>query len=250
MWGYAQENGAPRSGERVRAWRFFLDRDHGQFTSPSVTLFAACQTLDVLLRGDNSAWTLMGAYADAARWGRTLENLDFLPAPGAEYTVGGRQFPVFAHDWRRIGVAEWLRVVQARQAGAPVHHAEAGSVNAVLSEPEFARAVRDALRDLHTPERIRNNPLLDSRMVRQNESDDRRPADILRELFTTGAAALRPDLSELVDRTFLHPATTQERVAQALYLSFNTYRRRRDRAVTHLTEWLWAHEVGQQPNPG
>lgn len=248
MWQYAHENGAPRRGERVRAWRFFLDRDHGQFSSPSVTLFAACQTLDILIRGDNAAWTLVGAYTDAARWGPTLAHLDFQPAPGAEYEVGDRRFPVFAHDWRRTDVSAWLRFVHAQQAGAPAHLAEPSSGNAVLSESEFARAVRDALRDLHTPERIRDNPLLRSRMVRQHERGDRPSADTLRDLLTTGAGVLRPDLSELVDRTFLHPVTTQERVAQALHLSFNTYRRHRDRAVAHLTEWLWAREVGQQPN--
>ncbi|MEV5753661.1 hypothetical protein AB0L00_38070 [Actinoallomurus sp. NPDC052308] len=37
-----------------------------------MTLFAACQTLDILIHGDNSAWTLVGAYADVARWYRTL----------------------------------------------------------------------------------------------------------------------------------------------------------------------------------
>ncbi|WP_328606932.1 ATP-binding protein [Amycolatopsis sp. NBC_00345] len=243
MWRHAHENGAPRPGERVRAWRFFLDRDHGQFTSPSVTLFAACQTLDILIRGDNSAWTLVGAYADAARWDRTLANLGFQPAPEAEYAVGDRRFPVFAHDWRRTDVTEWLRFVHARQAGASAPPAEPG--NAILSEPEFASAVRDALRDLHTPERLRDNPLLRSRMVRQHQSGG---PSALQDLLTTGAGMLRPDLSELVDRTFLHPATTQERVAQTLHLSFNTYRRHRDRAVAHLTEWLWAREVGQQPN--
>lgn len=238
MWRHGLENGAPRPGERVRAWRFFLDRDHGQFTSPSVTLFAACQTLDILLYGDNTAWTLVGAYEDAARWGHTMDNLGFQPA--AEYTVGGRTFPVFAHDWRRAGVAEWMRFVHARQAGAQAEPPESG--HTVLSEPEFTRAVRDALRDLHTPERIRDNPLLGSRMVRTHGGP---PVDALRELLATGTGGLRTDLGELVDRTFLHPATTQERVAQSLHLSFNTYRRHRDRAVGHLTEWLWVREVGR-----
>ncbi|MCO5974905.1 ATP-binding protein [Actinoallomurus soli] len=248
MWRYAHDNGAPRPGEQVRAWRFFLDRDHGQFSSPSVTLFAACQTLDILIRGDNSAWTLVGAYADAARWCHTLANLGFQPASGAEYAVGDRRFPVFAHDWRRVDVTEWLRFVRARQTGAPVQLTEPGKGKAVLSEPEFARAVRDALRDLHAPERIRDNPLLRSRVVRQHERGDRPSVDTLRDLFATGAGVLRPDLGALVDRTFLHPATTQERIAQQLHLSFNTYRRHRDRAVAHLTEWLWAREVGQRPD--
>ncbi|MDN3059762.1 hypothetical protein PH213_35605 [Streptomyces sp. SRF1] len=178
--------------------------------------------------------------------GRTLADLGFQPAPGADYRVGDGWFPVFEHDWRRTDVTEWLCFVRARQAGASADPAEPGHSCAVLSEDEFARAVRDALRDLHTPERIRDNPLLRSRMVRRRARGDRPPADTFRDLLATGTEELRADLGELVDRTFLHPATTQERVAQGLHLSFNTYRRHRDQAVAHLTEWLWAREVGQQ----
>jgi len=97
MWRYAQQHGAPRAGERVRAWRFFLDRDRGQLASPSVTLFAACQTLDAMTRHD-TAWTLVGAYADPAAWAQTMHHLDFELAEGAEYTIGSTRFPVFAHD--------------------------------------------------------------------------------------------------------------------------------------------------------
>lgn len=67
MWRYAQQHVAPRPGEHVRAWRFFLDRDHGQNSSASLTLFAVCQILDILTQV-RIAWTLVGAYADAGLW--------------------------------------------------------------------------------------------------------------------------------------------------------------------------------------
>ncbi|MGN5377014.1 hypothetical protein ACQ4WX_03265 [Streptomyces lasalocidi] len=76
MWQYTRRHGAARPGEHVRAWRFFLDRDRGQASSPSLTLFAVCQVLDILTR-DGSAWTLVGAYADAGLRGPTLGYLDF-----------------------------------------------------------------------------------------------------------------------------------------------------------------------------
>ena len=244
MWRYAQEHGAPRAGERVRAWRFFLDRDHGQLASPSVTLFAACQTLDALTH-HNTAWTLVGAYADPALWAPTMHNLDFEPAKGAEYTIGSTRFPVFAHDWRRADVEEWLEILHARQAGALATAAH-GTDNTVLSEPQFAEAVRSALRDLHTPNLLHENPLLRSRAVRQNQRDGNAPAETLRELLETAVSVLPPNLRVLADRTFLHPVTTQERIAESLHLSFNTYRRHRDRAVTSITEWLWAGETGHR----
>ncbi|WP_306208201.1 AAA family ATPase [Actinoplanes sp. RD1] len=215
MWRYAQEQAPPRPGEVIRAWRFFLDRDHGQRPSPSTTLFAACQTLDILTT-TGVAWTLNGAYADAGQWGPTMDNLDFWHA------FDGVPHPVFAHDWRRVDVTEWMTVVQARQDGLPTRATAADAGAVVLSRAEFDAAVRAALRDLD------HNPLLGTRLVP------------LRELVEEAAATLPPALHDLVDRTFLHPVTTQERVAETLHLSFNTYRRHRDQAVARITDWLWA----------
>jgi hypothetical protein len=248
MWRYAQEHGAPRTGERVRAWRFFLDRYHGQLPSPSVTLFAACQTLDALTH-HNTAWTLVGAYADPARWAATMHNLDFEPAKGAEYTIGSTRFPVFAHDWRRTDVEEWLEVLHARQAGALTRAADdAGKT--VLSESQFAAAVRSALRDLQTTNLLQENPLLRSRVVRQSQREGMAPVETLRELLEMAVGVLPPNLRILTDRTFLHPVTTQERIAESLHLSFNTYRRHRDRAVRNITDWLWAKETGHRASTG
>jgi hypothetical protein len=248
MWRYAHARGAPRAGERVRAWRFFLDRDYGQLASPSVTLFAACQVLDALTRHD-TAWTLVGAYADPALWAPTMHNLGFEPAEGAEYTIGGMRFPVYAHDWRRADVEEWLEILHARQEGALAAAAD-GAGNTVLSEPQFAGAVRSALRDLHTPHLLQENPLLRSRVVRQSQRDGMTPAETLQELLEIAATTLPPNLRVLTDRTFLHRITTQERIAEDLHLSFNTYRRHRDRAVTNITQWLWAGETGHRTSTG
>jgi hypothetical protein len=72
----------------------------------------------------------------------------------------------------------------------------------------------------------------------------------LDELLAMAAESLRADrrgLFELVDRTFLHPAGPQERVAQSLHLSFSTYRRHRDLAVTRIVDWMWQREVHGHP---
>ena len=174
-----------------------------------------------------------------------MHNLGFEPAEGAEYTIGGTRFPVFAHDWRRIDVEEWLEILHTRQAGAPATAADGADV-AVLSEPQFAEAVRSALHDLHTPNPLQEDPLLRSRVVRRSQRDGMAPAETLQELLKTAVSELPPNLRVLTDRTFLHPVTTQERTAESLHLSFNTYRRHRDRAVMNITEWLWAGETGNR----
>ncbi|MFD4642173.1 ATP-binding protein [Lentzea sp. NPDC058436] len=233
MWEHASTFGSLRAGERVRAWRFFLDRDHGQRPSPSLTLFVAWQMLDIILIGDDTAWSLVGAFGDGDLWTPALDSIGFRAVAG--YTVGGARFPVFAHNWRRTGPAEYMELLHADQTGRP---AVGGTA---LSRPEFTDAVRSALRTLHTPE-LRTNPLLRSRMVLRAEGA---PAEALRELLTDAAAALKPELSALIDRTFLRPTGAQERVAASLHLSFNTYRRHRDKAVAQLAESLWERETGQ-----
>ncbi|GLZ02242.1 ATP-binding protein [Actinoplanes sp. NBRC 103695] len=245
MWRYASKLGPPRSGERVRAWRFFLDREQGQRPSPSLTLFVACQMLDIMQLADDTAWSFVAAFEDAVLWTPALEYLDFWAATEADFTVGGSRFPVFAHDWRRAGIAEWTQVTHARQLGATVRPAVESLEEPVLSRSEFTDAVRAALRQLRTPDLLRANPLVRSRMVRRNTRDGRTHVDTLREMVEAGIGALGSDAGELMSRTFLRPTSTQERVAAALHLSFNTYRRHRDRATADLAAALWDHETGR-----
>ncbi|RSM44925.1 ATP-binding protein [Amycolatopsis balhimycina DSM 5908] len=247
MWRYAQRHGPSRAGEQVLAWRFFLDGAHHHDSSPSLTLFAAWQALDILGR-DRVAWSLVGTYTDAELWSPTLEYLDFWRAGDADYDIGGTRYVVFAHDWRRTGVPEWLELTAAREVGAPARSAGEHTLELVLSQPEFADAVRAALRDLHVPDQLRRNPLLRSQVVRRHTRDGQPAADALHELLGMAAETLRADqrhgdLHAVADRTFLRPAATQERIAEALHLSFSTYRRHRDRAVARIVEWMWEHEI-------
>nr|WP_221383236.1 ATP-binding protein [Actinoplanes polyasparticus] len=232
MWRHAQDNAPCRSGEHIRAWRFFVDRDHGQAVSPLLTLFTACQVLDIVTR-DDTAWTLVGACADHQEWVAGLAGLGFQPATG--FTVGGTWFPVYAHDWRRITPAEWLSSSAADRA-YPKESA------GLLSKPEFAAAVRSALRNLNDPGLLRASPLIRSGVIQPAT------AEALREQIERAAEILPSAPRELITRTFLRPVTSQERVAESMHLSFNTYRRHRDKAVAHIADRLW--ELGFAPRPG
>jgi hypothetical protein len=244
MWLYASKFGAPRAGERVRIWRFFLDREQGQRPSPALTLFVAYQMLDIIQLPDDMAWTFVAALENAELWTPTMDFLDFWSAPEADFTVGGSRYPVYAHDWRRAGVTEWTEVLHARQLGAPARPAARSIDEPVLTRSEFTDAVRSAVRGLHAPDQLRRNPLLRSRMIRRNTRAGRAPVDTLVEMIEAGIGALPDDASELMTRTFLRPTVAQDRLASELHLSFNTYRRHRDRAIASLASSLWQHETG------
>jgi hypothetical protein len=211
--------------------------------------------LDILTR-ERVAWSFVSTYTDAELWAPTMEYLDFWRAAGADFDVDGTRYAVFAHDWRRTDVPEWLQLVAAREVGGPARPAAEQTPELVLAQPEFASAVRAALRDLHVPERLGRNPLLCSPVVRRHVRDGHHPTHALQELLGAAAEALPADrrssgLREIVDRTFLRPTGTQEQVADGLHLSFSTYRRHRDRAVALIAEWMWQREIrGSAGNAG
>lgn len=134
-----------------------------------------------------------------------------------------------------------------RELGLPTATPHPHTPEVVLSQPEFAMAVRAALRDVHSPVALIRNPLLRSRLVRERAGGGDAPA-ALHDLIVEAAESLRADprergLFDVVNRTFLHPAPTQERAAEMLHLSFSTYRRHRNRAVDRIVEWLWRREL-------
>ncbi|MEU4425709.1 ATP-binding protein [Actinoplanes sp. NPDC024001] len=235
MWAHATAQAPPRTGEQVVAWRFMLDREHHHDRSASRVLAAAWGVREILSRGP-TAWEFFGLYQDAEQWAPVYAYMDFTRASAADYTVGDLTFPVFARDWRGSGVDAWLDNALRQDLGAAPGPTAPQAL--VLSQPEFAAAVRAALRDLRSDDRLAENPLLRSRLTGGR-------ADRLRELIDAAAESLRPDprLHRVLDRTFLRPAATQERAAEALHLSFSTYRRHRDRAVERVVAYLWEREL-------
>ncbi|WP_347814114.1 ATP-binding protein [Actinomadura sp. 7K507] len=241
MWRHVLRHGPPRPGESVMAWRFFVDTEPDARPSRSETMIRLWHGQEAITR-TGQAWDLVTVPSEREYWDPLLSFFDFHHAADAGYRIGGRPYEVYAHDWRVLGVEEWLALTAERELGAPVTPASPPEL--VLSQPEFAGAVRDALRDLHRADRLAGNPLLRSRLVRA--ADD--PAGELRRLVGVAAETLRDDpreesLYRVADRTFLRPAPTQERAAEMLGLPFSTYRRHRNRAVERIGAWLWEREL-------
>jgi hypothetical protein len=251
MWAYAERHGPPRPDEQVMAWRFLVERDPQAGPQASGTLLGLWHAQEILARA-NCAWDFIGTYTDLDHWSPFFAFYDFHHAAAAGYVVGDRPYVVFAHDWRRVGVEEWLDLTGARELGAPVTEPSEPSTDVALSQPEFAAAVKHALRYLHRPDQLAANPLLRSRLVRdqQRETEDSSLGivELLRDLITSAAETVRADrrdepMYRVLDRTFLRPAATQEKAAELLDLPFSTYRRHRNRGVERVTAWLWRREL-------
>lgn len=241
MWEHAQRHGAPRPGEEVLAGRFFMDRDAYQAPSRSFNVVTMRSTQEWMGR-PRLAWYYI-VFADPDSVAPLMAHIGFQRAPGADFEVGGQRYGVYARDWRREPAIEWLEAMAERELGARAPAAPApASEPLALSQPEFAAAVRRALRSLHKPGELAANPLLRARLLRDSGPD------ALRQLVEEAVDGLRSDprdakLLRALDRTYLRPAPTQEAAAELLGLPFSTYRGHLTRAVERVVDALWQREL-------
>jgi hypothetical protein len=201
-------------------------------------------------------WTPLYGYADYAR------------AEAGDAVVDGRRLVAFLHDWRISPPLEWLELMDARLAvpasGGPASGGPAGAREAVeqarrhladgpqtvLSEAEFATAVRDAFRNALDPSALGRSPLMGTRVVRSAAQPGAAPtAADLQRLLTAEVNALRArprrdTAARAVELTYLTTVRTQEAAAARLSLPFSTYRRHLTSGLTDVTRTLWQRELG------
>jgi hypothetical protein len=249
-WAQIERRRPRRDGEHVRMLRFAMDAETHQVPSAGFNLVSGEHLRrivgDPLLGWDFIAWVrddVLGPLMDYIGFA-PLARLEELETPIA----------LFGHDWRTVPVDDWFAPMGARELGDPAA-AEAPAAGPppvlVLSQPDFADAVRAALRDLHRPERLAASPLLRSAALRPRAGSDP-PAAALADLIRTAIERVGDDprdepLLRALDRTYLRPAPTQERAAQVLGLPFSTYRRHLGRGIERVVALLWKRELHGPP---
>ena len=251
-WEYANRHAPPRPAERITQTRFIVDRH--AYQGPSRTLNATpILTMQRYLGTPDLAWDFL-TLAEPEQWDAYFSAADMPRASGADFWMSGRRYGLFAHDFRRVPVEALLELVTERALAQDVAPSPliVDPPLLVLSQPEFEASVRQALRDFRRPDLLARNPLQRTRLVRQRAHDEEPGAATLRALLQAAADSLREHprddkLWSALDRTYLHPAATQERAAAALGLPFSTYRRHLGRAAERVVAWLWDREVyGEQ----
>jgi hypothetical protein len=249
VWNHVLARRPPTPGERVKVWRFLVepgaaDEEGAQRVG---TLLGAWHLREIL-RGPAAGWDFVATYTDLDRWEPFMRHVDFHHLPEADFRIGGRRFVVFGHDWRSVGVEEWLDLTLAHELGEPPATEPAHTT--ALSRAEFQAAVKEALRDLHDPLKLAANPLNGTALVRRSGTPSSGTSDegVLHGLVLWAAQMVRDNprtehFYRVIDRTWLRPAPTQEAAARMLDLAFSTYRRHRDRGAELLAEQLWQCEL-------
>lgn len=161
---------------------------------------------------------------------------------------GGQRYTVFGIDWRRLPVDAWEQLLGQRGLTG-----ETGPPPAELLRPPpldragFADAVREALRDLQRPDRLRASALMQTTLAAGAEGErvDRLRGTLLSAVAQVGREGRGDTLARVLDQTFVRAVGTQEAAAEVLDLPFSTYRRHLVRAVERVTDVLWAAEIGE-----
>lgn len=250
-WAYAQRHAPPRTGEVVTQTRFVVDRDAYQQPSPTLNATPII-TLQRYLATPELSWDFLTLH-EPERWDDYFAVADLPRAEGADFTVGGRRYGLFAHDFRRVPVDAWLELVTERALSQdPTLPPPAAPEVSVLSHEEFADAVKRALGDLQRPDLLARNPLLRTTLLRARAGGDEPTADDLAALIREAVDSLRDHprddkLWRAVERTYVDPVATQERAAAALGVPFSTFRRHLTEGVSRVVAWLWDRELYGSP---
>jgi len=251
LWEHLAARAPLRAGERASLFRFWMANDTYQSVSPTQSLIFIRQVRHYLQTPALAHTALV--CRDPDTWGDLLAYAGMERLDESGVSVGDRTFALYGHDWRAQPPAQWLDQLAERgfSAGADPVQTEEDRV-IVLSRPDFEGALRDAFKDLHRPDQLRDTPLLYSRVVTGEvgpSADVPDRIEALRTLLEETTERLADDPRDekyhrAVHRTYIQPAPTQEKAAEQLGVPFSTFRRHLNKGLDRVADVLWEREVG------
>lgn len=246
-WEHARRTAPPHGRETVWLARDALDLARGDAVGHSriaATSYALTTQL-MVAEQDLALWYFPGRPRDT--WAREMAFFGHDLVEDLQASVGDVDVCFFRHDFRTSPLMPWLEDFGRRVIDTIVAEESTPpqAARVVLSRTDFAGAVKQALRDLHQPDLLARNPLARSGLV----PDGADAAQALREAVTDAVRRLDADprnqkLFRALDRTYLRPATTQERAAEVLDLPFSTYRRHLTDGLARVVDALWRQDLG------
>ena len=247
VWDHIRREGGLRAGQRVTLTRFLIDAEAYQGPSPTMNA-APVVTLQMYLSAPTLAWDFL-ALTDPDRWNDYFAMGDMGRIDGADFTVGGRRFGLFGHDFRALPLGPWMDLWSERAlAQNPTLPPRRSATRLMLSQPDFAEAVRQGLKDLARPDLLARNPLLRTRLLADAAAGGHGDAGVLEEVLRAAIATLAQDPRDdkqyrAVQQTYLRRTATQEGAAAQLGLPFSTYRRHLTQGVGRVVAWCWDRDV-------
>lgn len=248
-WNYLQTHAPLRSGEGATHFRFWMGHETYHSVSPVQSLITV-QMVRHYLTTPKLAFSFFPV-RNPEHWAAVFAYADLVRIPEADYTVEGIAYGIYGHDWRVVPPVAWLARLAEREIAlaVPTPMTTPAPTLVALSQPEFAQALRTALRDYTQTESLRNNPLLRSRLVIERSAVQKQEAvPVLKDLLKEVVESLQstPKQSKAYRAllyTYLQPMANQELVAERLDLPFSTYRRHLSAGLIQIQTLLWQREL-------
>jgi hypothetical protein len=254
-WQYVRTHAPLRPGEGALYRRFWMARD--TYQAPSFIAGLVIVDWERHLLTTPGLGPVFKAYADPDLWTPIVAFAEIPRIEEADFAVGGRRYGVFGVDLRALPPLARLTLLAEKLSAAPppsfTQPPAVARPLAILSQEEFAAAVRDALRSFCQPDALCGNPLLRSRLVMPRVEASASEAEriaALRAVVQQAAEALQASPRQAkryraLYHTYLQPAPTQEKAAELLDVPFSTFRRHLQAGITRVVETLWQWEISR-----
>ena len=222
------ERHRPLSGsDELIVLRHWMHAQHHQGVSAAINL-TAMHVVTHLVTHPEAAWSVV-YMADPAFWQPHFEGVHFVRTPQADFEVGGRHFGAFVHDWRAEPAAAWM-VGERRPMAFANDDGPLGAQRA--DSAAFIDAVRQALRDFHHTQALRDGALARALSAGGTACDPAMLRQRLCKAIEELAAHPRDHkFHDAIWHTYIEPMHKQEQVAAELGIPFATYRYRLQQAI-------------------
>ncbi|MEU7860718.1 ATP-binding protein [Nonomuraea sp. NPDC049141] len=234
-WAHARATTPLRAGEHVAVSRVWVLPPY-RGNSPVMDLIQ-WRVIGNCLRAERMAWSYIEIRH--LRWHYGMRAISGEP--------GDEAYTLFVHDWRAVPARAWLERMNHLLVAGPAGGPSAATAKlAVLSQAEFAEAVRKALRQLGRLDALAASPLTRTRLIAERAGQN--PATALGDLLRQAIDDLREDprsvkFHRALSVTFVRGARTQELAAERLGLPFTTYRRHLTAGIERVCADLWHREL-------
>lgn len=248
---HLSRNAPLRDGEVATVFRFWMDHEAYQGLSyVQMTIFVRMVQHYLLTPGLAFTYIPCGMVEELTP---IFAYGDIHPLPDATFKIGDRSFGMFGHDWRARPPDVWLELMGQRQVGAVPSSERPPLVEsyAVLDQSDFQTAVREALKCLSRPRKLKGNVLLQAALVTRaaKSADEADRVQALCDLLSDSIGRLSgtrefDKAHRALDRTYVRPAGSQEEAADMLDMAYSTFRRHLAKGVEEVSEMLWQKEIG------
>ncbi|WP_336208736.1 ATP-binding protein [Nonomuraea sp. LPB2021202275-12-8] len=243
-WAHARATTPLRAGEHLAVSRLWALPPY-RGNSPVMDLIQ-WRMIGNCLRSERMAWSYIEirhpnhAWVEHLRRHYGMRDISERPRPGDD------AYTLFVHDWRAVPAQAWLERMDRLLVAGPASPSAATAKLAVLSQAEFAEAVRKALRQLSRLDALAASPLTRTRLIAERAGQN--PATALGDLLRQAIDDLRADprsvkFHRALSVTFLRSTPTQELAAERLGLPFTTYRRHLTAGIGRVCADLWHREL-------